>query len=135
MLVGVGVNVNSRIQDFPVEVQSIVTTVHEHLRESLPLPELLPRFVRAISARVAMLRDYRASVLAEWQRFDYLFGKDIVCTAGAVVREGVAAGLTDEGRYRLRDASGTVHEVIGGQLRLHSHPEAKTRTLPPPPVS
>ena len=135
VLVGVGVNVNSRIQDFPAEVQSIVTTVHEHLRESLPLPELLPRFVRAISARVAMLRDYRASVLAEWQRFDYLFGKDIVCTAGAVVREGVAAGLTDEGRYRLRDASGTVHEVIGGQLRLHSHPEAETRTLPPPPVS
>ena len=130
VLVGVGVNVNSRIQDFPAEVQSIVTTVYEHLRKPIPLQELLPRFVQAISARVTMLRDHHTAVLAEWQRFDYLVGKDIVCTAGAVVREGVAAGLTEEGRYRLRDGAGVVHEVIGGQLRLLPDPVPENRTLP-----
>jgi BirA family biotin operon repressor/biotin-[acetyl-CoA-carboxylase] ligase len=120
VLVGVGVNVNSRVNDFPREVRPIVTTLREHVSEPLDLQELLPRFVQSISSRVAMLRDTRAAVLAEWQQYDYLVGKNIVCTTGSSVREGVAAGLGADGRYCLRDAEGAVHEVIGGQLRLRS---------------
>ena len=128
VLVGVGVNVNSRVNDFPGELRPLVTTVREHIRAPLSLRDLLPRFVHAISDQVARLGDNRAAMLADWQRFDYLAGREVVCTVGTDVREGVAAGLNEEGRYRLRDPEGCVHEVIGGQLRLRaaSLPEDST---------
>ena len=128
VLVGVGVNVNSRVNDFPGELRPLVTTVREHIRAPLSLQDLLPRFVQAISDQVARLGNNRAAILADWQRYDYLAGREVVCTVGMDVRKGVAAGLNEEGRYRLRDPEGCVHEVIGGQLRLRaaSLPEDST---------
>ena len=126
VLIGVGVNVNSRVGDFPEEVRPLVTTLREHLAAPLALPELLQRFTESIATRVTMLRDRRSAVLAEWQRYDFLVGREIVCTAGTTVLEGMAVGLDDAGCYRLRDRGGLVHAIVGGQIR----PRAPSATGP-----
>lgn len=118
VIIGVGLNVNNRIEDFASEVQPIITTLFEHLHETVELAPLLTLLTEAITAQVLCLRQNRESMLAEWQRFDFLFHKPVVHRIEADVLHGIGHGITRQGLYRILDVHGTEHKVIGGQLRL-----------------
>ena len=120
VVIGVGLNVNSALTDFPPEIQSIVTTLFEHLRIEFDLNALLSSLVTAIVDNVSSLRRDRQGVLARWQQYDYLANKPVVHIAGSVTRQGIGSGITPEGYYRITDYQGVEHCMIGGQLRPQS---------------
>jgi len=117
VVIGVGLNVNSKVADFPPEIQSIVTTLSEHLKMNFDLNELLSSLVTAIINSVSSLRRDQQGVLARWQRYDYLTNKPVIHTAGSVIRKGIGCGITPEGYYRIKDDKGVEHCLVGGQLR------------------
>jgi BirA family biotin operon repressor/biotin-[acetyl-CoA-carboxylase] ligase len=118
VIIGVGLNVNNRIEDFAPEVQPIITTLFEHLHETVELAPLLTLLTQAITAQVIRLRQDRKGVLDEWQQFDFLYHKPVVHRIEADSLYGVGLGVTQHGLYRILDEHGTEHKVIGGQLRL-----------------
>lgn len=118
VIIGVGLNVNSRIEDFASEVQAIITTLFEHLHRTVELAPLLTLLTEAITAQVIRLRHDRESLLTEWQQFDFLYHKPVVHRIEAGALYGVGQGITPHGLYRILDDHGTEHKVIGGQLRL-----------------
>lgn len=118
VIIGVGLNVNNRIEDFAPEVQPIITTLFEHLHETVELAPLLTLLTQAISAQVIRLRHDRELLLTEWQQFDFLYHKPVVHRIEAGALYGVGQGITHHGLYRILDDHGTEHKVIGGQLRL-----------------
>lgn len=120
VVIGVGLNVNSAIIDFPKEIQPIVTTLFEHLRIDFDLNALLSSLVTAIVDNVSSLRQDRQDVLARWQRFDYLADKPVIHTAGSMTIQGIGGGITSEGYYRITDYQGVEHCIVGGQLRSQS---------------
>jgi len=117
VVVGVGLNVNSTIADFPMELQPLVTTLFAHLKKEIPLSSLLTLLVDTISANVEKLSREPQSILAHWQRYDYLQGKKVMHTAGSTTIVGTGRGLSAQGHYRILDAQGVEHHVTGGQLR------------------
>jgi BirA family biotin operon repressor/biotin-[acetyl-CoA-carboxylase] ligase len=117
VVIGVGLNVNNTVTDFPLEIQSIVTTLFEHLKIEFDLNALLSALVTAIVNNISSLRSDRQGVLARWQRYDYLANKPVVYTAGSVIRRGIGCGITPEGYYRIQDYQGVEHCIVGGQLR------------------
>jgi BirA family biotin operon repressor/biotin-[acetyl-CoA-carboxylase] ligase len=118
VIIGVGLNVNNRREDFAPEVQPIITTLFEHLHATVELAPLLTLLTQAITAQVIRLRQDRESLLAEWQQFDFLYHKPVVHRIEADSLYGVGQGITHQGLYRILDDHGTEHKVIGGQLRL-----------------
>jgi BirA family transcriptional regulator, biotin operon repressor / biotin---[acetyl-CoA-carboxylase] ligase len=120
VIIGVGLNVNNRIQDFAVEIQSIITTVFEHLLEPVELEPLLEHVVHAITANVTRLKFDRQHLLAEWQLYDFLLDKPVVYASEALAINGIGRGISAQGLYRVLDDTGVEHEVIGGQIRPQS---------------
>ena len=119
VIVGVGLNVNSRISDFPSELRDVVSTVRECSGQDQNMAALLWTSVAGISRRIDQLVADRATFLAQWQEADYLSGLRIQhlmrdTTLGA----GIAVGIDAQGRYLFRQENGQVHTVLGGQLRL-----------------
>jgi len=108
LLVGVGLNVNSRESDFPPDLQAQLTTLSALKRGPLDVSMLKVAVTRA-------LRQVPAVDLQEcMRRF-----RERDCTAGTryvLNRDGkqvqvTAAALADDGALLLHDAAGTEHRV------------------------
>jgi len=130
VVVGVGLNVNSAVSDFPSELQPIVTTLFAHLNTKIQLPSLLILLVETISANVEMLSRDPQAILAQWQRYDYLQGQEVVHTAGSTTIVGTGRGLSAHGYYRILDLQGVEHRVPGGQLRLQTADAVSGKSSP-----
>lgn len=117
VIIGVGINVNSRLSDFPEELCPLVTTLYEETNKVYDIEDCLDRFVDTISAYVASLPVNRESLLDRWRNYDYLMDKPITYTNGDQTVFGTGLGLANDGRYRIVDESGGERAIIGGQLR------------------
>ena len=118
VVIGVGMNVNNRVDDFAAEIQPVVTTLFEHLHVPVELDGLLTSLADAIAEQVARLAHDRPALLAEWRQVDLLCGRAVVYRRDDQCLTGTGKGITDQGAYRIREESGIEHQAIGGQLRL-----------------
>jgi BirA family biotin operon repressor/biotin-[acetyl-CoA-carboxylase] ligase len=127
VIVGVGLNVNSMPEDFPAELQPLLTTLRVATGRRFDCDALLKKLLHEITTQIGRLHQQHSAVLHQWQSYDYLFGKEIIHTAGTVRIAGRGQGIDGEGGYQLLDAAGHVHRIIGGQLQLSS-----AKVIPPP---
>lgn len=119
VVIGIGLNVNNTVKAFPIETQSIVTTLFEHFKAKIEIKELLFSLVTAITQKVLSLGEDRQEIFEQWQRYDYLFGKKVRYSTGQTTWCGIGCGITSEGFYCIKDYDGIEHRIVGGQLRLH----------------
>jgi BirA family transcriptional regulator, biotin operon repressor / biotin---[acetyl-CoA-carboxylase] ligase len=119
VIIGVGLNVNNRIDDFDSEVQPIITTLFEHLHVTVDMESLLALLIEAITKNVMILHQDRQRLLADWQQYDFLWQKRVAHSSDAGTIHGIGKGITAKGLYRIQDDDGAEHTIIGGQLRLH----------------
>lgn len=118
VVVGVGMNVNSRLADFPDELRLQLGTVRECCGAPQDMAAVLEASVAAIERRVRQLVEDRPGFFAQWSEADYLRGRAL----RHMLREqclalGVGEGIDAQGRYLLRDGAGRVLRILGGQLR------------------
>lgn len=117
VIIGVGINVNNRKEDFAAEVQPIITTLFEHLQVTVELEPLLALLLQAITTNVTRLLDESQLLLDEWQQYDLLFNKPVVHATEALIIHGIGKGISPQGLYVIQDEHGVEQRVIGGQLR------------------
>lgn len=129
VIIGVGINCQGGKADFPEELQPLVTTLGEEYCGPIDLPALLEILVTEIQATVLLLPSERSSLLDRWQKYDYLLGQPLRYRNGAESFTGIGKGIGNDGCYRLVDAQGSEHAIIGGQLRPLYWPEDE-RTAP-----
>ncbi|CAK8720257.1 hypothetical protein GCAAIG_09775 [Candidatus Electronema halotolerans] len=58
----------------------------------------------------------KTALLEEWRRLDYLLGKPLEYDSGKEMLPTVGAGLAEDGRYIVADASGREHRVTAGDV-------------------
>jgi BirA family biotin operon repressor/biotin-[acetyl-CoA-carboxylase] ligase len=114
--VGVGINVSTQPEDFPPELRHKVISLVEAGVQSSPAA-LLPSLLEHLHAAVQRLENGdKAALLEEWRRLDYLLGKPLEYDSGGEMLPAVGAGLAEDGRYIVADASGREHRVTAGDV-------------------
>lgn len=124
IIIGVGINCNGTSEDFPGELQPLVTTIAQTIQTPIAVVDLLEWLVEAIEAAVLLLGHKDCVMLDRWQDYDYLFEQPLRYSNGSDEIFGVGRGINQDGRYRMVDKQGKEHIIVGGQLRpLHwPHP-------------
>lgn len=117
VVVGVGLNINSLPSDFSAELSSIVTSLVEITKKHFDLKQLLESMVHGILFQVRSLEGDQEKLLAQWDQRDYLKGQSVKWDNGRSVLPGIGQGILSDGRYSLRDASGTIHAILAGTLQ------------------
>lgn len=120
VVVGVGLNVATPITAFPEALRKRATSLLIQAGRIFPEEELLAAMLAAVEAQANRLEcQGLAPVLADWRQRDATLGQELtwVSTAGTLVH-GISLGVDDEGRLRIRDAAGQVHEVLSGDVRI-----------------
>lgn len=123
VIIGVGINCTGDKANFPQELRPVVTSLGDEYCGPIDLAAVLEALVAEIQAKVLSLPSERASLLDRWQKHDYLLGQSLRYRNGEESFTGVGMGIGEDGRYRLVDAQGCEHAIIGGQLRPLFWPE------------
>ena len=119
IVIGVGINVNTRRESFPPGLREIVISLYDTLQRSSEIDRLIEPVVQNIQAAVAILHEKPQDILRSWRSRDYLLGRTIHWRDDlGMTLSGTASGLLDDGCYELTEANGTKHAVLAGDLAL-----------------
>ena len=124
VIIGVGINCNGGPEDFPEDLQQLVTTLAQAVQAPIAIAPLMESLAASIDATVLLLHNENCSLLDHWQDHDYLFGQPLRHIQGNEEIIGVGRGITQDGRYRMVDGQGREHAIVGGQLRPLNWPVA-----------
>lgn len=107
-IVGVGVNVASRLEQLPPDLRTRAATL-ERARSAIE-----PLLTDLLAALAAWLREPASSVLARWRSLDALRGCEVAWAQG----RGVAQGIDDDGRLLVRLSDGSETALGAGDVHL-----------------
>lgn len=113
IIVGVGLNVNTRFDEAPEEVRLRATSLREAVGHALDLEHALAAVLAAFEARYEAMRATPASPRQEYARHLATLGTRVRLTRGTDVIEGQAIAVTDDGALRLATADGPVEVSFG----------------------
>lgn len=119
-IVGIGLNVNSELTDFPENLRDSVTSLFLEGGRKHSIKVLFELVRRQLLQEIEFFEHGGFhEILQRWRSRDFLLGKSLECIGydGAIIR-GVALGPDEEGRLHLRGVDGRDFEVLSGDLRL-----------------
>lgn len=118
-VLGIGLNVNQRQDEFPPELLKTATSLalesgQLFVREAVLA--LLAGELEAVFDRLSEGEEGRRAIRAEWKAACSTLGRRIAIDTGAEVIEGRAAGLTPSGALVVEQDDGSVREVMAGTV-------------------
>lgn len=130
VILGVGLNVNVRAEDFPAGLRPIATSLLEALGHEVPRVALLQRLLERLEAQYdRYLAEGPEPVLEAWLRLPNILGQRVTVYAPGETWSGRATGLDHEGALLVQADDGGMRRVLAGDVRLVTEPP------PPPPGS
>lgn len=132
-LLGIGVNVTTRLDEAPAEIRRMATSVAEIRGGPAGADEVLRGFLACLGPNLAALAADEPTLADRWNRHDLLGGKRVVVALAGRRLEGIGRGMDELGGLRL-DRDGVVETLYGGQvLRDLDDPAPPEKAGPPAP--
>ncbi len=120
IVTGIGLNVNTLIEDFPEEFRGIATSVREEAGRSVPRIELLQELLQKLEDRYQQLISGGFNEILEKVRsLSLVIGHDIKFDSVNGVTTGRAIDIDNNGFLMVRDAMGNIHHVMSGEILFH----------------
>lgn len=122
IVIGVGLNVNSQLQDFPPELHTTATSLAIQAGHNFSREILLAEFCNAFNQLYEkwLAADSLLPFLPEWNAHDILVGKDIAVQRPNDVVTGTVTGYTPEGLMRMKTDDGIITISAGDAHLKHS---------------
>ena len=118
VILGIGINVTTRLQDLPPEATSLAAARGE-TPDALDLWDLVSALCRRLEAWYDVWTAQGFAPIREALRLWIgLFGQVVHVTAGSSVFEGTAADLDEQGRLVVRLDSGVLRTFEAGEVTL-----------------
>jgi BirA family biotin operon repressor/biotin-[acetyl-CoA-carboxylase] ligase len=117
-ILGIGIDVNCRPEDFPGEVASLATSLELQTGSAHDRVTLAAQVLAELDESYqAALTDFEG-IADEWAKLCTTLGRQIVVTMGQRRIEGYAQALDSDGALLLRRDSGQVERILGGDVVL-----------------
>ena len=115
-IIGIGVNVNLRLSDFP-EISSLATSLSDELGRDVSLLNLIRRLLVEVEGLyLALLAG--GSIYEEWRGSLVTLGKKVWVESGKNKYEGIAESVASDGSLLLRQANGSLIRIVAGDVTL-----------------
>jgi len=117
-LIGVGLNVFSRLHESPEAIRGMGTSLaalHDSTWDESILPTILDAILDRFEGVLERLAHGDAELAAEWGRLDLLNGERVRVDLGSRIVEGIARGVDPEGALLVDDGCQQVR-LFGGQV-------------------
>jgi BirA family biotin operon repressor/biotin-[acetyl-CoA-carboxylase] ligase len=119
VILGIGVDVNQDVNEFPAELRKIATSLKVEAGEEISRAELATEILRELDFDYARICGGKFSQVAdEWEAGCATIGKNVSVQMGSRLIRGCAETLDDDGALLVRTEHGHLERVIGGDVTL-----------------
>lgn len=119
LVVGVGINVNIRKDDFSVEHRETATSLFEETGRELAREDVLCDFCAHFQYwRGVFLKDGFEPIRRAWLHRTDMVGKNVRVLFGNEIKEGAVSGIDDDGALLLAASGGGVERIIAGDATV-----------------
>lgn len=123
IILGVGIDVNQTMAEFPEELRLIATSLREEAGRTIDRAALATTILHELDAVYGRLRagDFH-EVSDEWMRRCTTLGCRVTIRIGDRVVQGRAEALDEDGALLVRTDHGRLERIIGGDVTLEKAP-------------
>jgi BirA family biotin operon repressor/biotin-[acetyl-CoA-carboxylase] ligase len=125
LVLGIGLNVNQQMDDFPEELKSKAISLRMNMEETLGSQINLKRseLISDILLKFEEIYDKVnigafEEVISEWKKYSVTLGKEVCMTYKDEQYIGIAEDITKDGRLVVRCKDGTYKEVFSGEVSV-----------------
>ena len=120
VVLGIGVNVNHKVDQFPPALREIATSLFIEYEKNFDRTLLITLILKSLDHEYhAYLNNGVKSIIEHWTGLTKMFGNQILLTHGGRSVGGVALGLDDQGGLILRMENGEIKTFNSGEVTLH----------------
>lgn len=119
IIIGIGINVNQKLEDFPAEIQDIATSLFIEKKDTVSRAELIRTILKNFENLYTMyLEQGFLPIKLLWEGYASSIGKYIKARTLTNTIEGIALGITDDGVLKLEDQTGFIHHIYSADIEL-----------------
>jgi len=121
VVVGVGVNANFSLKDFPAHLRRSVTTLKEELKKEIEREALLRSLLEETERYYNMVAQGEFNtILVEWKPFAKFLGSYVEVTSLDERFEGWATDVDENGALRMKLNDQTTRKIIAGDVTIRA---------------
>ena len=121
VVLGIGINVNQRRQDFPEELREKATSLFEEIEREVNLEELLKEVTGELEkAYLSFLGEGPSFVIKEWKKMDICLGRAIKIVTSKEAFKAKALDLDRKGALIVGLADGRTKTILSGEVSLEN---------------
>lgn len=118
-VVGVGVNANLSLRDFPTSLRGSSTTLREELKREIDCEALLRSLLEETEHYYNMFtQDKLNTILTEWKHLSKFLGSHVEVTSLDEKIEGWATDLDENGALIIRLRDQTTRKILSGDVTI-----------------
>ena len=119
VVVGIGIDSNLKLEDFPEDIRVGTTTLNEELPTDIDENELIAIFLNEFENVYQLYKDGEIeTILKDWRDLSDTIGKYVNITqTGGKITQGYVIGINNEGSLIIERQDGTLEKIISGELR------------------
>ena len=119
LLIGIGINVNQRPEDFPEMLQSIATSLSIEEQKQLNRAELVGTILNYLEKYSDLyVTEGFGPIKQLWEEASGTIGKQIKATTLTEVIEGKAIGITESGVLEIQLEDGEIRSIYSADIEL-----------------
>ncbi len=118
VVIGIGVNANNRIEDFPEELREKAGSIFSETGEQIDRARLAAAMIRELDQMYAAWERDRFAYLEEYRSRCVTVGREVRVIRGDTVREAFAEAVTDDFGLLVRYPDGTQETVSAGEVTI-----------------
>jgi len=116
-ILGIGINVNLKLSDFP-EISPTATSLSNELGRDVSCLSVIRRLLVEIE-RLYLVLQAGGSIYEEWRDSLVTLGRRIQVKSGKTMYEGIAESVARDGSLLLRHPNGSLTKIVAGDATLH----------------
>jgi len=119
IIIGIGVNVNQSIEDFPPELRNIATSLSIEKGEKIDRMRLLQTICSEFENLYELyLKKGFPPIKELWEEHALSIGKDITAHTISGSYRGIATGINEDGVLLLQLSNGTIQPIYSADIEL-----------------
>lgn len=115
-IIGIGMNVNLALSDFP-EITPVATSLSDELGGEVSRLSLIRRLLVEIE-RLYLTLLAGGAIYEEWRDNLVTLGKEVRVEADEAIYEGIAESVARDGSLLLRHSDGSLSKIVAGDVTL-----------------
>ncbi|MCR2820217.1 biotin--[acetyl-CoA-carboxylase] ligase [Lederbergia panacisoli] len=121
LVIGIGMNVNQRTEDFPENVKEIATSLEIETGLAVSKTKVIQKILTYFEKYYELyMEEGFAPLKIMWESYAAGIGKAIIARTLTGEISGVALGITDEGILKVEDKEGKVHHIYSADIEFPS---------------